>query len=152
MSPVRKASEPAVIPSEAQGRGQGRTTEAQEVFVYLTDSSEINKIRTPVPAGATVQLRCGFSRRELTLEEVKTFRNAGTLPKGAGASPLSVSCTIISPLEEIFRPEPLAHSDGVYSAHLVMTLTGGWKYAFSGTGGFVGDGERAIDVVARQKG
>lgn len=142
---TRKVTEPRIIESPMKAPVPD-PDDAQLVYLYLTDSSEINRVRSPLPKGSTAELRCAFTSRELTLPERQTFRNAGTLPDGAGVTPVSVLCSVSSPLEEVFLPKVAERSPGVFWAYVDLFRVGIWEYGFTGEGIYAASDKRKLEV------
>jgi hypothetical protein len=144
MSPSRKEGEAQIFPGATAASSE--MPPERPVFVYLSDSTEMNRVRAPLPVGAEVEVRCLFSLRQLTRGEETAFRNVGPLPDGVAASPALVECTVMTPGQRIKLSPAVSQRDGVYVASVVVGRRGGWFYRFIGRGVFSGSTSRAFDV------
>lgn len=68
-----------------------------------------------------------------------TVRLTGTFTDNAGtvADPTTVTVTVTNPAGVVTNPAATKDSVGVYHVDLTPTVSGTWRYSFSGTGGIV---------------
>lgn len=143
MSPIRKEGEAQLIPGATAPPSEAPTE--TPVFVYLSDSTELHRVRTPLPVGTAMEVRCLFSLRALTRGEDVAFRSINSVPDGVAASPTMVECTVMAP-GRIYIEPPVSQRDGVYVAAVSVGRRGGWFYRFIGQGVFSGSTSRVFDI------
>lgn len=68
-----------------------------------------------------------------------TVRLTGTFTDSAGAvaDPTTVTVTVTNPAGVVTNPAATKDSVGVYHVDVAPTVSGTWRYAFSGTGALV---------------
>ena len=99
--------------------------------------------------GDIAELRFGFTSRELTTTERRTFEAGGPLPSGIGVEPDQVVCTVRKPDGSTVTPT-VTGGDGIYTTEQELDQRGAWWYAADGVGGHQASGERRLQVRKQQ--
>lgn len=123
------------------------TIEEQAALAYLTDSSEKNRVRTPVDRGQ-IEIACAVVNRPLTRDDRAAWRNDRVLPDGIGVDPQQIECVVISPNGVRSTLIPEQRESGIYVAMVNVDRVGAWFYGFAGRGDRVFSEESAFDVRA----
>lgn len=144
--PRRKVGDPQIFPGATVPVHEDvQVVDGQPAYIYLTDSTETNRVRAPLAVGAAIEVRCLFANRELTREEERTFRHDGQPPNGISVSPRQVACMVTAPGGGGITPN-VSLRDGIYVAKIVVARVGGWYYQFVGRGDWEGTRSRAFDI------
>lgn len=143
--PVRRTGEPQIFPGATVPKDEAVIEE--QAHVYLTDSTEIGRVRAPLAVGSSIEIRCLFTARPLAPGEEQALRVMGKVWDGVSVSPTRVECTVTAPGGILIHPNVSVGDGGVYVAEIVVGRAGGWHYEFTGRGGWTGTRRRAFDIT-----
>lgn len=145
--PRRDINDPPIFPGlTVPESGPDIESLGAEVFTYLTDSSEIQRVRTPVSKNSEIELRCVFVTRELSVVEQIEFRHGSGRLGNIAVNPQMVNCSVTAPRGLEFSPIVSIERTSIYVAKFVVVRPGAWRYQFEGHGGWTGSHTRIFSV------